>query len=117
MPRTVLTEESLKKYLNHESQSLNLDSHYWLKNSFVSKLGRMAPNLVELSLRRLDAVTNPVFADIFKHLTHLQRVDLSDCTMLNKTALILLIKNNPKLQELQLSGCINAVNDLVLSMI
>jgi hypothetical protein len=45
MPRTVLTEDNLKKYLSQETLRLNLEHHYWLKDSFMSKLGRMAPNL------------------------------------------------------------------------
>jgi hypothetical protein len=45
MPRTVLTEDNLKKYLCGETLRLNLEHHYWLKDSFLGKLGRMAPNL------------------------------------------------------------------------
>ena len=43
--RTVLTEENLRKYLGEETVKLNLEHHYWLKDSFLSKLGRMAPQL------------------------------------------------------------------------
>ena len=52
-PRTVLTEENLKKYLDERTYKLNLEHHYWLKDNFLDKLGRMAPNLKILSLRRL----------------------------------------------------------------
>ena len=52
-PRTVLTEENLKKYLDERTFKLNLEHHYWLKDNFLDKLGRMAPNLKILSLRRL----------------------------------------------------------------
>lgn len=44
-------------------------------------------------------------------------VDLSDCTGLHSSALQLLLKNNPLLEDLQLSGCHNAVNDLSMKMI
>lgn len=44
-PRTVLTEENLKEYLNDETGKVNLENHYWISNSFISKLGRMAPRL------------------------------------------------------------------------
>jgi hypothetical protein len=52
-----LTEESLKVYLSKETEKLNLEHSYWLKDSFLDKIGRMAPNLKELSLRRLK-ITN-----------------------------------------------------------
>ena len=53
MPRTVVAEDNLKKELSTQTLRLNLEHHYWLKNSFISKLGRMAPNLQILGLRRL----------------------------------------------------------------
>jgi hypothetical protein len=49
-PRTVLTEENLKKYLDNRTFKLNLEHHYWLKDTFLDKIGRMAPNLKILSL-------------------------------------------------------------------
>lgn len=52
-PRTVLTEENLKDYLNDQTGKVNLENHYWISNSFISKLGRMTPNLQQLSLRRM----------------------------------------------------------------
>ena len=51
---TVLTEENLKQILNGETTKLNLEHHYWLKDNFLNKLGRLAPNIKELSLRRLN---------------------------------------------------------------
>jgi len=42
---TVLTEENLKQYLNEQTGKVNLENHYWISNNFISKLGRMAPNL------------------------------------------------------------------------
>lgn len=57
LPQTILTEESLKVYLSKETEKLNLEHSYWLKDSFLDKIGRMAPNLRELSLRRLK-ITN-----------------------------------------------------------
>jgi hypothetical protein len=54
----VLTEENLKEYISGETAKINLENHYWISNSFISKLGRMAPNLLELSLRRMPQITN-----------------------------------------------------------
>lgn len=63
-PRTVLTEENLKKYLSEETLKLNLEHHYWLKDTFLNKIGRMAPKLRILSLRRLK-ISDESFAALF----------------------------------------------------
>jgi hypothetical protein len=46
---------------------LNLEHHYWLKNNFLDKIGRMAPNLKILSLRRLK-ISDESFYEISVHL-------------------------------------------------
>ena len=86
-PNTVLTEENLKEYLTNETVKVNLENHYWISNSFISKLGRMSPNLQELSLRRMPQITNQVFAEVFDHLTSLRTVDFCDCDGLHSSAL------------------------------
>jgi len=68
LPNTILSEENMKAILNDETVRLNLEAAYWLKPHFVKRIGKMAPNLKELSLRRLDNITNPDFAEIFSHL-------------------------------------------------
>jgi len=68
MPRTILNEENLREYLSEETLRLNLENHYWIKNNVIEKIGRMAPNLQVLSLRRMKFVNNLVFAQIFKYL-------------------------------------------------
>jgi hypothetical protein len=101
MPKTVLNEENLKRILNQDTVRLNLENHYWLKNSFLSKIGNMAPNLIELSLRRMKALDNLSFAEIFKNLKgNLMKIDFSDCEGLYDNALELLLSNNSKLQEI-----------------
>ena len=70
LPHTVLTEEVLKKYLSADTERLNLEHHYWIKDSFLDKIGRMAPNLLELSLRRME-ISNFAFMQIMKELKHL----------------------------------------------
>jgi hypothetical protein len=67
-PATVLNEENLKEYLTPETVKLNLENHYWISNSFISKLSKMAPNLRQLSLRRMPQITNQFFAEAFKEL-------------------------------------------------
>jgi hypothetical protein len=61
----------------------------------------MAPNLIELSLRRMKALDNLSFAEIFKNLKgSLMKIDFSDCEGLYDNALELLLSKNPKLQEI-----------------
>ena len=79
MPRTILDEENLRECLSEETLRLNLENHYWIKNNVIEKIGRMAPNIIVLSLRRMKFITNPVFAQVFKFMRSLQRIDLTDC--------------------------------------
>ena len=62
-------------------------------------------------------ITNPVFAEIFKYMKKLERIDLTDCDGLLPSACNLLIDNNRTLAFVQLSGCNKGVNDEVMSNI
>jgi len=79
--RTILTEENLRKYLNDETIKLNLEHHNWLKDSLLNKLGKMAPNLQQLSLRRL-AITDDSFGILCINLNHIECLDISDCYLI-----------------------------------
>ena len=76
-PATVLTEENLRGILNEDTVKLNLEHHYWLKDNFLNKLGRLAPNLQILSLRRM-AISNASFVDIFRYLEKVEVLDIAD---------------------------------------
>ena len=117
MPMTILNEENLRAYLSDETLRLNLENHYWISNNMIQTIGRVAPNLMVLSLRRMKFVSNPIFAEVFKYLTKLERVDLTDCDGLLPTATALMIDNNKKMSHLQLSGCTNGVDDEVMENI
>jgi hypothetical protein len=65
-PKTILNEENLKAYCTTETIKLDLESHYWLRNTFLDKIGRMSPNLRVLSLRRMKFIDNVTFSEIFK---------------------------------------------------
>jgi len=80
MRHTVLDEENLGKILNDETECLDLEAKYWIGADFIEKIGKMAPNLKELSLRRMSHLINPTFADIFLVLKEMEAVDLCDCT-------------------------------------
>ena len=83
----------------------------------IDKIGRMAPNIQVLSLRRMKFITNPVFAQVFKYMHDLQRIDLTDCDGLLPTACNLLIDNNRGLSYIQLSGCNKGVDNEVMKNI
>lgn len=117
LPPTVLTEETLKEYLNAGTGKVNFENYYWISNAFLSKLGRLTPNLQALSLRRMPQITNKVFADMFEFFGHLRTVDLCDCEGLQQTALQLMLRRNPQLEQIQLSGCVNAVDDKAMRLI
>jgi len=79
------------RILSQETEKLNLENHYWLSSKLLEKLGMMAPNLLELSLRRMNNISNAGFAEIFKPMKSLVSVDFSDCTNLYSSAVQLLI--------------------------
>lgn len=70
LPRCIITEEALKEYIGHETHKLNLEHHYWIKEAFLDKIGRMAPNLNELCLRRMK-ISNRAFILIVTELKKL----------------------------------------------
>ena len=96
---TVLTEDNLKKYLNSETLAVNLENHYWVSNSFISKIAVLAPNLKELCLRRMPQITNRVFATLFEKTSSLTAIDFSDCTNLYSNAFTLCLRQNLGLKK------------------
>jgi hypothetical protein len=93
----VLTEETLKEYIGIETEKLNLEHHYWIKDTFLDKIGRMAPHLIELSLRRLK-ISNKAFTCIVAELKKLERIDISDCEFIYYTGVRTLLDNNKGLK-------------------
>jgi hypothetical protein len=106
-----LTEENLKKYLCSDTLKLNIEHHTWLKDSFLSKLGKMAKNLQELSLRRL-AITDGSFSELSDNLFHLSILDISDCFLIQENSVIKALENNiTTLERLSASGVTEGITD------
>lgn len=117
LPQTILTEENLKVYLTRETEKLDLEHSYWLKDVFLDKVGRMAPNLRWLSLRRLK-ISNRAFTEIAICLKQLERLDISDCTQIQAPAFKLLLSNNKStLQQIQASNTPSAVTNEVMDLL
>ena len=110
LPETVLTEENLKVSLTPSLKALNINNHYWLKNNFINKIGRMAPNLVELSLRGLK-VTTDAFCDLVKHMGLLKIIDISNCDLLEEESIMVLADKNRGITRFKASGCPKAITD------
>ena len=79
--RLILTEENLRLFLSAETLKINLEHHHWLKPSFISKIGKMAPNLVEVNLRRLK-LTNQNFEELVYHFHKVEVLDISECPLI-----------------------------------
>jgi hypothetical protein len=89
----------LKEYLGVETERLVLEHHYWIKDNFLDKIGRMTPNLFELSLRRLK-ITNRAFSSIVMELKRLEKIDVSDCPNIYDTSMKILLDNNMNLKQI-----------------
>lgn len=114
LPDTILTEESLKVQLSSSLRCLKLDNHFWIKNNFIDKIGRMAPNLVELSIRGLK-VDSQSFIDMVKHMALIKILDISNCRLLDETAIMALADTNKAIVQFRASGCRNAITDASLT--
>jgi len=116
-PRTVLTEENLRQYLSEETLKLNLEHHYWLKDAFLNKIGRMAPNLRILSLRRLK-ISNASFSAIFGTLEKVEVLDISDCAFIAESGFISFLEAcGGSVRRLQASNCQDALSDETVAKI
>jgi hypothetical protein len=115
MPRTVLTEDNLKKYLSKETLKLNLEHHYWLKNSFLGRLGGLAPNLQEICLRRLK-ITDDAFYEMFSYLFHVQSLDISNSPFIGKKGMLKFLKScTETVRVLKASNAQDAIDDEVIT--
>lgn len=56
MKTTILNQENIKKILNDETECLDLEAKYWLMPSFIEKIGHLAKNLLQISLRRMNHI-------------------------------------------------------------
>jgi hypothetical protein len=76
-----------------ETIKLNLEHHYWIKEGFLDKVGRMAPNLRELCIRRMK-ISNRAFTAIVAELKRLERVDISECHLIESSGVKVMLDNN-----------------------
>ena len=106
----MLSEEQLAKILSHETTKVNLEHSYHISNRFIGKISTVAPNIENLSLRRMPNITNETFGNLFTHFERLVSVDLYGCTGLKPNPLHMMLTKNKNLTNLQLSCCSQAVD-------
>lgn len=104
LPKTIITEENLKENAGPETEKLNLEHHYWIKDGVLDKIGRMAKNLKELSLRRMK-IQNNAFTNIVSELKFLEKIDISDCPNIQQSGVIVMLDNNQSMKEIQAHNC------------
>lgn len=115
--QTILTEENLRRYLSDETVKINLEHHYWLKTSFISKISKMAPNLIEVNLRRLK-LTNENFEDMVLHFEKVEVLDISDCQLIEDKGVIKFLEKCGKiLRRFEASNCQAAITDETIKTI
>lgn len=110
--KTILTEENLKKFLSHETKKANLEHHIWLKDSFVNKIGKMAPNLQELNIRRIN-ISNLAFEELGMSLTKIHTIDISENPLIEDDSLIKFFTGEcgPILRKFEAQNCQLAITD------
>lgn len=109
--RLILTEENLRLFLSEETLKINLEHHHWLKPSFISKIGKMAPNLIEVNLRRLK-LTNTHFEELVYHFHKVEVLDISECPLIEDKGLLKFFENCGKiLKRFEASNCQTAITD------
>ena len=114
---TVHSQTNLIKYLTTETKKLTLTQNMNLSADCISKLSLLAPNLEQLSIKRLTKTLNRTFADAFEHWNSLKYIDIIRADGLYPNALQLLLGKNPALEKILLPGCSNAVNDHIMELI
>jgi len=62
-------------------------------------------------------ISDNAFESIFKNLTLLEKVDLSECELLREKSLIMMFSNNKNFKEIQISNSPKAVTDTIMQNI
>lgn len=75
----------------------------------------MAPNLIELGLRRLN-IDNQSFLDLVYHTKKVEKLDISECQLIQSSGMIKFLENSGKsLKHLEASNCQDAITDQTLA--
>ena len=102
------------QYLSEETTKINLEHHYWLKDSFLSRIGKMAPNLKEICIRRVN-ISNASFTELVSDLSQVEKMDMGDCSQVESSGLLKFIENcGHCLEWLDASNCQDALTDEVV---
>lgn len=116
LPPENITEEWLKENLNQNVRKLNVENCYWLTKDLISKIGRLDPNLIKISLRNLD-ISNFIVENIISHAHLIEELNLSNCTGLTKGLCEIISEKGKNIKELNVFNLNTSVNDLGLNYI
>lgn len=47
----------MKEIIDKNTEKLNIENHYWIKEDFISKIGRLAPNLKMINFKGINMST------------------------------------------------------------
>lgn len=100
----------MKEIIDKNTEKLNIENHYWIKEDFISKLGRLAPNLKMINFKGINMSTKS-FMDCVCWLQKLQIVEISHCWSLEPAAITVLVQNNPHIHQLKALSCWKAITD------
>jgi len=114
LPRSILTEDSLKIALTPTTEKLSLENHVWIRDNFLDKVGRLAPNLRDISLRGLE-ISGKSFIEIIKYCNLLKKIDVSQCKLLSEESISLIPQRCPNLIWFKAASCPSSVTDDSLS--
>jgi hypothetical protein len=115
LPPENVTEEWIKSNLNEKVKLLRLENCYWLSKDLISKIGRINPNLKELSFRNLN-IENSMIANLVKWAKEIEVLDVSYCDGLTIGFCDILRVNCQKLQCLKVFS-LSCINDKALELI
>jgi len=90
-----------------------LENHFWIKDNFIDKLGRMAPNLVNLSFKGIN-MSNQAFMDCVMRMPKLEHIDVSNCRTIEPNGMKTLFGTAKCIFTLKAISCKRGITDEIM---
>lgn len=111
-----IDNDSIKEILNDEVEKLSIENHYWLSQDVVSKIGRLASQLIDLNLRNLK-INSSHLHQIVSYLKRISSLNISECEYLDENSLVHIKNYCQTLKSINCSGLYNVVKDSSLYLL